>query len=85
MPRQGILEFRNVDSVDAYAVAERLRGRAARGLPRENRGRNHAHNVPGIPLAAGAAPRGDQVIVSFAHERAVGDFIEEIAVFTFSV
>ena len=80
LSRQGILELADVDSVDAYAVAERLRGRAACGLPRENCGRNHAHNVPGIPLAASAAPRGDQVIISFAHERAVGDFIEKIAV-----
>ena len=69
---KGDLDFSEVTTVnlDEY-----------RGLPRENRGRNHAHNVPGIPLAASAAPRGDQGIISFAHERAVGDFIEEIAVF----
>lgn len=60
-------------SLSACAAAQ------ARGLPRENRG-GITRTMSRIPLAASAAPRGEQVIISFAHEQCGRGFIEKIAV-----
>ena len=76
-----LLDRRHIDLIDTAVRIERGHGGVSGRLPRDDGWRNDPDHVPGVSLAGGAAPGGDQIVVPGADQDPVGHLIEEIPAF----